>query len=145
MKKLMGLDVGERTIGIAFSDDLLITAQSYETYRRSTNTEDINYLIDLVNEKNVDVIVIGMPYNMNGDINESSTKMQKFAKSLNKKLKYSDRVTREVLIEYMDERLTTKQMERIMIMQDASRKTRAKNIDKLAAQLILQTYMDINC
>ncbi len=140
----MGLDVGERTIGIAFSDDLLITAQSYETYRRVSNSEDISYLIDLVNEKKVDLIVIGMPYNMNGDVNESSKKMMKFAKDLNKKLKYSDRVQREVNIDYMDERLTTKQMETIMLMQDASRKTRAKNIDKLAAQLILQTYMDIN-
>ncbi len=144
MNKYMGLDVGDATIGIAFSDDLLITAQGFETYRRISKTDDIKYLVNLILAKNVDVVVIGIPYKMSGEINESSEKIMAFAKALSKKLKYSDKVSREVVIDYMDERLTTKQMERIMLMQDASRKERAKNIDKLCAQLILQTYMDIN-
>ncbi len=144
MNKYMGLDVGDATIGIAFSDDLCITAQGYETYRRVSKTEDIKYLVDLVVEKNVTTVVVGIPYKMSGEINESSEKIMLFAKSLLKKLKYSDKITHDVSLDYMDERLTTKQMERIMLMQDASRKERAKNIDKLCAQLILQTYMDIN-
>ncbi len=140
----MGLDVGDRTIGIAFSDALMITAQSYETYRRKTIKEDIDYIIDLVSERDIDILVFGVPYNMNGEINTSSEKIINFSKKVKKKLTYSDRIKKEVRVDYMDERLTTKQMERIMIMHDASRKTRAKNIDKLCAQLILQTYMDMN-
>ncbi len=144
MNKYMGLDVGERTIGIAFSDDLLITAQSYETYRRGTTKEDLSYITDLILEKNVNLIVVGVPYSMNGELNDSANNILRFAKNLNKKIKYGEKISHEVKIDYMDERFTTKQMERIMLMQDASRKTRAKNIDKLAAQLILQTYMDMH-
>ncbi len=141
--KLMGLDLGDATIGIAFSDDLGITAQSYETYRRSSKKNDIDYIVDLACEKNIKKIVIGLPLLMNGDLGEQGQKTMDFIKSLEKKLKYSKKVKDEILVDTQDERFTSKYAETIMKEGDLSRKKRAENVDKIAASLILQTYMDI--
>lgn len=139
----MGLDLGDATIGIAFSDDLGITAQSYETYRRSSKKNDIDYIVDLACEKNIKKIVIGLPLLMNGDLGEQGQKTMDFIKSLEKKLKYSKKVKDEILVDTQDERFTSKYAETIMKEGDLSRKKRAENVDKIAASLILQTYMDI--
>ncbi len=140
--KLMGLDLGDATIGIAFSDDLGITAQSYETYRRVSKKSDIDYIVALACEKNIKKIVLGLPLLMNGDLGEQGKKTIDFIKALEKKLKYSKKVENEILVVTQDERFTSKYAETIMKEGDLSRKKRAERVDKIAASLILQTYMD---
>lgn len=140
MKRIMGLDVGDKYIGVAVSDLLKITAQGLTTINRDqfTNEEDIFEEIEiLVKSNNVDKIVVGLPKNMNGSIGPQGEKVKKFTKNLKKKLPYLE-------IEYIDERLTTVSAERILIEGDVSRKNRKKIIDKVAATYILQFYLDSN-
>lgn len=140
--KLMGIDLGDASIGIAFSDDLGLTAQSYETYRRSSKKKDVDYLVDLACERKIKKIIVGLPLLMNGDLGAQAQKTLDFVKSLEKKLKYTDRLEEEILVELQDERLTSKFADVLMKEADLSRKERAQKIDKLAAAMILQTYMD---
>lgn len=140
--RYMGLDLGDATIGIAFSDDLGITAQSYETYRRVSKKRDIDYLVDLACEKHIDTVVFGLPLLMNGDVGEQAQKTLDFIKSLEKKLKFTDKLDREIVVDTQDERFTSKYAEVLMREADLTRKERAQKVDKIAAALILQTYMD---
>lgn len=140
--RVMGLDVGDATIGVAISDALQITAQGRETRRRTSTKEDIDYLVDLVAENDVSCIVIGMPYHMNGSLGVQGEKTQSFAKKLKKKITYSDRLSQDVEIVYWDERLTTVGATRALIEGDVRREKRKKIVDTLAAVLILQGYLD---
>lgn len=134
MKRYMGLDVGDRTIGVAISDLLLITAQGLETIRRESIKKDTNRLVELVNEYDIEKIIVGLPLNMNNTLGPQGEKVKEFVKKLKNKV--------DVDIEYEDERLTTVAAERILLEGDVSRENRKKVIDKVAASYILQSYLD---
>ncbi len=134
MARIVGLDVGDKRIGIALSDLLMITAQGLETYTRTEEQKDIQYLAELIEKNDVDKIVCGLPKNMNGTLGEQAQKVQDFAEKLKT-------ASGKQLI-YWDERLTTKSAHRTLIEADMSRKKRKQVVDKVAAVYILQGYMD---
>lgn len=134
--RYMGLDLGNRTVGIAFSDSLGIVATGYETYR--FNEKDLQKVLEyvkiLVVEKKVDKIVLGLPKNMDGSLGFQADYVLTFKKMVEDELKL------EVIL--VDERLTTTQVTRVMLDADLSRKKRKAQVDKLAAVVILQSYLD---
>ncbi|TWI56302.1 Holliday junction resolvase RuvX [Halalkalibacter nanhaiisediminis] len=134
--RALGLDVGTKTIGMALSDELGWTAQGLDTIRRDEEQpgKDFEAISEIVKEYGVDTIVIGMPKNMNGTIGSSGERSQAFADELSKHVTCT--------IKMWDERLTTVAAERMLISADVSRKKRKKVIDKMAAVMILQGYLD---
>ncbi len=132
--RAMGLDLGDKTIGIAVSDELGWTAQGVEVIRRTTQEKDIARLQALVEQLNVDQIILGLPKNMNGTIGPSGEKCIAFAEQLKQIL--------NLPVHLWDERLTTMAAQRTLIEADVSRKKRKQVIDKMAAVLILQNYLD---
>jgi putative Holliday junction resolvase len=139
MRKI-GLDVGSRTIGIAVSDPLDITAQGITTLERVGIRKDAGKVIDLVREYDCDTIVIGLPLSMDGTDSEQTQQIREFRTMLKNKMRSSG--MKGITCVFQDERLTTMQAERILIEADVSRKKRKEVIDKQAAVLILQTYLD---
>lgn len=136
MKRTMGLDVGDKTIGVAISDLLGLTAQGITTIKRKSKKEDYGVLKELIDEYNIDKVIVGLPKNMNGSIGPQGEKTIKFAEKLKNKF--------DIEIIYQDERLTTKAAEKMLIQGDVRRNKRKKVIDKVAATFILQTYLDSN-
>lgn len=136
MDRLMGLDYGDKTIGIALSDELGWTAQGLEVIRRTTEERDLNRLRELIEEYSVKELVVGLPKNMNNTIGPRGEICIAFAQSLHEKL--------QMPVHLWDERLTTASAQRTLIEADVSRKKRKQVIDKMAAALILQGYMDSN-
>lgn len=134
MERILGLDVGDKTVGVAVSDLLQYTAQGITTIRRESNKKDFKAMEDLIDEYEVKKIVVGLPKNMNGSLGPQSEKTMKFAEKLKNKF--------DVEIIYIDERLTTKSAERVLIQGDMRREKRKKVIDKVAAVFILQSYLD---
>ena len=132
--KVMGLDVGDKRIGIALSDPFKITAQGTETYQRRDEALDIAHIKELCEKNKVYEIVCGFPKNMDGTTGPQAKKIAGFAKRLEKGIGIP------VVLE--DERLTTVFAERILLEADMSRQKRRKVIDKLAAVGILQGYLD---
>ena len=135
--RVMGLDVGSKTVGVAISDPLGFTAQGVEIIKINEEAKEFGFdrLGELVKEYQVDKFVVGLPKNMTnteGPRGEASKA-------------YGDKI-KEIFnlpVDYQDERLTTVQAERMLVEQaDVSRDKRKKVIDKLAAQLILQNYLD---
>lgn len=133
--RLMGLDVGDATIGVAVSDELGWMAHGVCTIRRKSLSEDMKQLDDIIKEKHIDKIVIGLPKNMNNTIGERGKKSIDFGEMI--KNAYPEA---EVVL--WDERLTTAAAQRTLLEADVSRKNRKKVIDKIAAIFILQSYMD---
>lgn len=142
MSKIMGLDIGDATIGISISDENKIIALPNENYFRKSGKKDIDHLIDLCLEYNIEKIVSGMPYNMNGSLGSQGEKTKKFIRLLEKKIKFSVRISLEIELIEWDERLTSIAAEKAMIKADLSREKRKKNIDKIASTFILQGYLD---
>lgn len=134
MERIMGLDVGDKTIGVAVSDLLQMTAQGITTIRRESKEKDYKALEMIINEYNIKEVVVGLPKNMNGTLGPQGEKTIKFAEKL--KNKYN------VKIIYEDERLTTIAAEKMLISGDVRRDKRKTVIDKVAATFILQTYLD---
>ena len=130
----MSLDVGSRTIGIACSDALLMTAQGIETIRRTSLEKDFNRLQELITEYEVHELVVGMPKNMNGTKGERAEKTEEFVEKMKE--------VNDLPVTYWDERLSTVMAERQLIAADVSRKKRKSVIDKMAAVVILQGYLD---
>ena len=135
MKRVLALDVGDRTIGVAVSDALGLTAQGVETIRRKSWDKDMRRLKELKELYETDTFIIGLPKNMNGTQGERCDIVRDFAEKLQKKLKGSRVV-------FWDERLSTVAAERSLIAADVSRAKRRKVIDKMAAVFILQGYLD---
>lgn len=131
----MGLDVGDKTIGVALSDPLGWTAQGLETIRRIGIKKDLQRLEEIIKEYNVNKIVVGLPKNMNGTIGPQCQKVLEFNERLSKRFS-------KIEIIQWDERLTTVAAERSLIEADVSRKKRKEVIDKVAAVYILQGYLD---
>ncbi len=134
MNRIMGLDVGDKTIGVAISDLLGFTAQGKTTIRRTSNREDYGELKAMIDEYEIKKVVVGLPKNMNGSIGPQGEKTMKFAEKL--KNKYN------IELIYQDERLTTRAAEQMLIAGDVRRDKRKTVIDKVAATFILQAYLD---
>lgn len=132
--RIMGLDVGDATIGVAVSDPLGITAQGITTVRRKYLEYDIKMIKNLCDEYQVDTIVCGLPKNMNGTIGPQCEKVLSFSEMLKQSLKLP--------VKMWDERLTTVAANKAMLEADLSRKKRKKIIDKVAAVYILEGYLD---
>lgn len=134
MERIIGLDIGDKTIGVAVSDLLQLTAQGLTTIKRESKIKDYAALEEIINEYDAKKIVVGLPKNMDGSIGPQGEKTIKFAEKIKNKFK--------VEIIYQDERLTTVSAERILIQGDMRRNKRKDVIDKVAATFILQTYLD---
>ncbi|WP_085523271.1 Holliday junction resolvase RuvX [Tuberibacillus sp. Marseille-P3662] len=136
--KIMGLDYGDRTVGVAVSDALGLTAQGIETIRHHPDDQAALFerLKQLIDEHDIYKIIVGLPKNMNNTIGERGEITKDFSETLE--------TTFTVPIELVDERLTTMAAERTLLSADVSRKKRKKVIDKMAAMLILQSYLDRN-
>lgn len=136
MGKILGLDVGSKTIGIAISDSLGWTAQGLTTMHwEEPNYESIeNDLRNLIKEHQVEKVVVGFPKNMNGTIGPRGEASQAFASFLENSF-----AVEAVL---WDERLSTMAAEKVLLEADVSRAKRKKVIDKMAAVMILQGYLD---
>lgn len=140
MKKI-ALDVGDKTIGVALSDDLLYTGQGLMTIQRVGIRKDAGKVIDLVNQYKCDTIVVGLPKRLDGTDSPQTEKVYEFKNMLENKL-LSLGMSKDVKIVFQDERLTTVMAEKVLIEADVSRKKRKLVIDKQAAVLIMQGYLD---
>ncbi|MBC1563790.1 Holliday junction resolvase RuvX [Listeria booriae] len=136
--RIMGLDVGSVTVGVAISDALGWTAQGIETITINEQAKQFGYdrVKELAEQNEVTKIVVGLPKNMNNTIGERAEASQKYAEVLESRT--------GIPVVLWDERLTTAAAERTLLEADVSRKKRKKVIDKLAAVMILQSYLDAN-
>ena len=139
MRKI-GLDVGDKTVGIAVSDELGYTAQGLMTLERVGIRKDTGKILDLVKEYNCDTIVIGLNKKLDGSDSIQTEKVQEFRTMLENKMRSTGMKGIEIV--WQDERFTTVMAERVLIDADVSRRDRKKVIDKQAAAIILQSYLD---
>ena len=130
----MGLDVGTRTIGVAISDALGITAQGLKTLKRKSIEEDLREIAIIIHQFEIERIVVGLPKNMDGTLGKQAEIVLEWIKVLKDKV--------HVSVETWDERLSTVGASKVLLEADLSRRKRKKVIDKLAAVLILQGYLD---
>ena len=142
MKRKIGLDVGDKTIGIAISDPLGITAQGIMTYERIGIKKDTDKIIELIKEYDCDTVVIGLPLNLNGSDSIQTEKVREFRTKLENKLRSTGGGLEKIEFQWEDERFTTVIAEGVLIAADVSRENRKKVIDKQAAIIILQSYLD---
>lgn len=132
--RILGLDVGDKTIGVAVSDPLGFTAQGIKTILRKNKNADIEEIKSLCLEYNVETIVVGLPKNMNGTVGPQGEKVLNFCELIKESTKLP--------IKMWDERLTTVAATRAMLEADLSRAKRKKIVDKIASTYILQGYLD---
>lgn len=132
--RIMGLDVGDKTIGVAVSDLMGLTAQGVKTIKRVGKKKDIEALKEIIKERQVNKIVSGLPKNMNGTLGPQGEKVIKFCELLEEET--------GIKIEYWDERLSTVAAERTFIQGNVRRENRKGVIDMVAAVIILQGYLD---
>nr|WGD74317.1 Holliday junction resolvase RuvX [Bacillus subtilis] len=134
--RILGLDLGTKTLGVALSDEMGWTAQGIETIKINEAEGDygLSRLSELIKDYTIDKIVLGFPKNMNGTVSTRGEASQTFAKVLE--------TTYNVPVVLWDERLTTMAAEKMLIAADVSRQKRKKVIDKMAAVMILQGYLD---
>lgn len=132
--RLMGLDLGDATIGVAVSDPLGLTAQGITTIRRKKRANDMAALAKIIDEYGVEAFVMGLPLNMDGSRGAAVDKVQSFADILKQEF--------ALPVFYQDERLTTVAAHKTLLENDTSRAKRHEVVDKLAAVLILQAYLD---
>ena len=134
--KYLGLDLGTRTLGLSISDLTHTIASTYKTIRYEEN--DYEYLLEelkkIIEQEKIGKIVLGLPKNMNNTIGESAERCLNFKEELEKNL--------NIDVEMQDERLTTVEAHNYMIEANMSRKKRKQKVDSLAANIILQTYLD---
>ncbi len=133
-QRLLGLDLGTKTIGLALSDASLVVATPYDTIKRKKFTKDAEQLIEIIKKENVGGLVVGLPVNMDGSEGPRAQSTRQFVRNL------------EGLIDlptaFWDERLSTQAVTRTLLEADASRKRRAEVVDKMAASFILQGLLD---
>ncbi|MCR5273331.1 MAG: Holliday junction resolvase RuvX [Lachnospiraceae bacterium] len=136
--RIMGLDFGSKTVGVAVSDPLKITAQGVGIIRRKSPgklRQTLASIVEMVEKYEVERIVLGFPKNMNNTEGERCEKTKEFAELLSKRV--------EVPIEFWDERLTTVAADKIMMESGIRRENRKEYVDEIAAVLILQGYLDL--
>jgi putative Holliday junction resolvase len=132
--RIMGLDIGSHTIGVAITDELRITAQGLKTIRRKSKEEDFEEIIRIIDQFKIGKIVVGLPKNMNGTLGKQAERVLQWIKTIRKKI--------ELPIVTWDERFSTVEASRVLLEADLSRRKRKKAIDKLAAVIILQGYIE---
>ena len=132
--RILGLDLGDRTIGVAVSDPLGFTAQGITTIRRKSLQYDIEELKNIFKEYNIEKVLLGYPKNMNGTEGPRCEIVREFAEVIKEQL--------DLPIQFWDERLSTVAAHRAMLEADLSRAKRKKIVDKIAAVYILQGYLD---
>ncbi len=132
--RMMGLDIGSRTIGVAISDELEMTAQGLRTIKRRSMEEDLKEIGMIISEYQVKKVVVGLPKNMDGTLGKGTEAIFEWIEA------FRERINLPVVT--WDERLTTVEATKILLEADLSRRKRKKVIDKVAAVLILQAYLD---
>ena len=133
--RLLGFDLGTKTIGLAISDSMLKVSSPLETLRRTKFMTDAEKILVLIDTKEVGGLVLGLPRNMDGSEGPRAQSTRAFAKNMDDKV--------NLPITFWDERLTTAEAERVLIDEaDMSRKRRGEVIDKMAASIILQNFLD---
>ncbi len=130
----LGLDIGSKRIGVAGCDGLGMMATGLTTIWRSSFQEDVARLAEIIRERNVELLVIGLPYTMDGNLGSQAKQVQKFARRISAAL--------ELPIEYVDERLTSYAAEQMMIAAKISVSENKGTIDRIAAAVILQQWLD---
>ena len=136
--RYMGLDYGDKTVGVAVSDEMGITAQPYITITREIRNklrQTCKQIEDIIREKNIEVIVVGKPLNMNGTEGERIEETREFIEMVRRRT--------GLMVEELDERLTTVEADRILDATGVAKENRKEYIDKMAAAIILQTYLDM--
>lgn len=132
--RTMGLDVGSKTIGVAVSDSLGLTAQGITTIYRRNAKEDVNAVKELAQKYEVELLVLGLPRNMNGTYGPQVEMVKSFARKLEKELRLP--------VCFFDERLTTVAADKALMEADLTRKRRREAVNRVAASLILQGFLD---
>ena len=132
--RILGIDYGEKRIGIALSDPSETIAQGKGVYEWRDKVQLIGYIKESIKKYSVDMIVVGLPYNMDGTLGKKANEVMEFIEELKRNI--------DISISTWDERLTTLQSDRILIEADVSRKKRKKSANKMAATLILQGFLD---
>jgi putative Holliday junction resolvase len=132
--RILGLDVGSKRIGVSVSDELGLTAQGLETLICGNPDADVQRVANIARQYRAQEIVVGMPYNMNGTSGRQAEKVRRFVQRLESVV--------DVPIREWDERLSTVAAERVLLEADLSRGKRRKLMDKVAAVIILQGYLD---
>ena len=135
-KRLLGLDYGQRRIGVAISDPFGWTAQGLTVIDRRYEQRDFEIICGLIHEHEIKEVVVGLPLHMNAKIGITGNSCIVFARKLNHLV--------DLPVHLWDERLSSKHAERTLLEADVSRKKRRQVVDKLAAVLILQNYLDAN-
>ena len=133
-KRWLGLDLGSVRIGVALSDPLGMTAQPLMVLKSAGTQKDIMAIGELVNQHEVTQVIVGLPLNMNGTESSTTKKVREFTAKLAGRL--------NVPVFFLDERLTSKQAERVMIEGDVRREKRKEKIDQVAAALLLQSALN---
>jgi putative Holliday junction resolvase len=133
-QRLLGLDLGSKTIGLALSDVMLGIASPMETIRRRKFTTDAERLLQIIGEQNVGGLVLGLPMNMDGSEGPRCQSTRQFAANMLEKI--------DIPIAFQDERMSTMAVTRTLLNADASRKRRGELVDKMAAAYILQGALD---
>lgn len=133
--RILGLDVGERRIGLAVSDELGLTAHGLPTLERTALKADLARLEELVAEYAAEKVVVGLPRNMDGSLGQQGSRVLDFIERLQRRIP-------KIPVIPWDERLTTKAAERVLLEADMSRSKRKKKVDQIAAVLILQGYLN---
>lgn len=135
-QRVMGLDVGDKNIGVAISDPLGLTAQGITVVVRRSQAKDIAELKRLILEYGVTHLVVGLPRSLNNSLGPQAEKVQAFVAVLKRSI--------SLPLDYADERFSTAVAERTLLTADVSRQKRKEVIDKMAAQIILQGFLDRN-
>lgn len=133
--RILALDVGEKRIGVAVSDELGLTAQGIEVMQRSSLEKDLIRLAELIRHYQAEILLLGFPKNMNGSVGDRGRSIQEFAALLRERFP-------AIKVQLWDERLSTVAAERTLLEADVSRAKRRQVIDKMAAVFILQGYLD---
>ena len=139
--RILGLDVGDRTVGVAVSDPRGIIATGVTTIDRVGIRKDTGKVIDFIREYDCSLVVIGLPLNLDDSDSVQTEKVREFRKMLENKLKSSGPLSR-VRVDWQDERYSTAEAEEVLIEANMSREDRKKIIDRQAAIVILQRYLD---
>lgn len=133
--RALGLDIGSVTVGVALSDSLKMFASSLTVIRYEQEDENLfKQIVDLIKENEVDEVVVGMPYHMNGDFSLGCERTRRFEEKIKSLI--------DIKIIEIDERLSTVSAQNVLLQFDVSRKKRKQVVDKVAASVILQTYLD---
>ena len=135
--RAMGLDIGSVTVGVSLSDGLKMIASSYTVIRYEQENEELfQKIVDIIKKEEVDELIVGMPYHMNGDFSLGCERTRRFEEQIKKLI--------DIKIVEVDERMSTVTAQNALLSFDVSRKKRKQVVDKVAATVILQTYLDRN-